>query len=105
MRQIGLLAGAINYALDHNIDRLKIDHQNAAKIAQACGLPTPDTNIVALDVSKYPFDAAQYAAILKENGVLAGALGKNFVRLVTHKDLTNSDIDQVCEVLKRTLVA
>jgi threonine aldolase len=105
MRQIGLLAGAINYALDHNIDRLKIDHQNAAKIAVACGLPTPDTNIVALDVSKYPFDAAQYSAILKDNGVLVGALGKNFVRLVTHKDLTNSDIDQVCEVLKRTLVA
>lgn len=105
MRQIGLLAGAINYALDHNIDRLKEDHQNAAKIAAACGLPKPDTNIVALDVSEYPFDAAQYAAILKENGVLAGALGKNFVRLVTHMDLTDEDINQVCEILKRTLVA
>ena len=105
MRQIGLLAGAVNYALDHNIDRLKIDHQRAAKIAAACGLPTPDTNIVALDVSKYPFDAAQYAATLKENGILAGALGKNFVRLVTHMDLTDADIQEVCEVLKRTLVA
>jgi threonine aldolase len=92
MRQIGLLAGAINYALDHNIDRLKEDHERAAKIAAACGLPKPDTNIVALDVSKYPFDAAQYAAILKENGILAGALGKNFVRLVTHMDLTDADI-------------
>jgi threonine aldolase len=105
MRQIGLLAGAINYALDHNIDRLKIDHQNAAKIAEAAGLAKPDTNIVALDVSKYPFDAAQYAAVLKENGILAGALGKNFVRLVTHMDLTDADIEKTCEVLKRTLVA
>lgn len=84
MRQVGLLAGAVNYALDHNIDRLKIDHQRAAIIADACGLPKPDTNIVALDVSKYPFDAAKFAATLKENGILAGALGKNFVRLVTH---------------------
>lgn len=105
MRQIGLLAGAINYALDHNIDRLAVDHQRAAKIAAACGLPKPDTNIVALDVSKYPFDAAQYATTLKENGVLAGALGKNFVRLVTHMDLTDTDVDQVCQILKRTLVA
>jgi len=105
MRQIGILAGAINYALDHNIERLKIDHEQAAKIAAACGLPKPDTNIVALDVSKFPFDAAQYANTLRENGVLAGALGKNFVRLVTHMDLTNEDIDQVCEILKRTLVA
>ena len=105
MRQIGLLAGAINYALDHNIDRLKFDHQNAAKIAEAAGVSKPDTNIVALDVSKFPFDAAQYAAILKENGILAGALGKNFVRLVTHMDLTDADIEKTCEVLKRTLVA
>ena len=105
MRQIGLLAGAVNYALDHNIDRLKIDHQNAAIIAEAAGLPKPDSNIVALDVSKYPFDAAQYVSILKENGILAGALGKNFVRLVTHMDLTDADIEKTCEVLKRTLVA
>lgn len=105
MRQIGLLAGAINYALDHNINRLKIDHQRAATIAAACGLPKPDTNIVALDVSKYPFDAVEYAAILKSNGILAGALGKNFVRLVTHMDLTDEDIETTCQVLKRTLVA
>ena len=105
MRQIGLLAGAINYALDHNINRLEIDHRNAAKIANAAGIAKPDTNIVALDVSKFPFDAAQYAAILKENGILAGALGKNFVRLVTHMDLTDADIEKTCEVLKRTLVA
>ncbi|MFM8447696.1 MAG: threonine aldolase family protein, partial [Candidatus Nanopelagicaceae bacterium] len=104
MRQIGLLAGAINFALDHNIDRLKIDHERAAKIAATCNLPKPDTNIVALDVSSYPFDAAQYAAILKENGILAGALGKNFVRLVTHMDLTDADIEEVCQILKRTLV-
>jgi threonine aldolase len=105
MRQIGLLAGAINYALDHNIERLKEDHNRAAVIASACGLSKPDTNIVALDVSEYPFDAVQFAGILKDNGILAGALGKNFVRLVTHKDLTDSDIEQTCEVLKRTLVA
>lgn len=104
MRQIGLLAGAINYALDHNIERLKEDHNRAAVIASACGLSKPDTNIVALDVSEYPFDAVQFTGILKENGILAGALGKNFVRLVTHKDLTDSDIEQTCEVLKRTLV-
>ena len=105
MRQIGLLAGAVNYALDHNIDRLVIDHENAAKIAAAAGLPKPDTNIVALDVTNHPFDAIQYSNILKENGILAGALGKNFVRLVTHMDLNDSDITKVCEVLKRTLVA
>lgn len=105
MRQIGLLAGAIDYALDHNIDRLKIDHQRAAKLAHACGLPAPDTNILALDVSRYPFHAAEYVGTLKEHGILAGALGRDFVRLVTHMDLTDADIEETCEVLKRTLVS
>jgi len=36
---------------------------------------------------------------------LAGALGKNFVRLVTHMDLSDADIETVCQILKRTLVA
>ena len=78
---------------------------NAKKLAHACGLPAPDTNIVAIDVSDYPFNASEYAATLKANGILAGALGPNFVRLVTHMDLTDEDIQNACEVLKRTLVA
>lgn len=105
MRQIGLLAGAVNYALDNNINRLNIDHARAARIAAACDMSAPDTNIVALDVSKYPFFASDYVTVLKKEGVLAGALGRNFVRLVTHMDLTDSDVDTVCEILKRTLVA
>lgn len=105
MRQVGLLAAAANYALDHNLDLLHRDHENAKLIASVCGLPVPETNIVALDVSDYPFSAAEYVAILKENGILAGALGVDFVRLVTHMDLTDADIKRTCEVLKRTLVA
>lgn len=105
MRQIGLLAAAADYALEHNLKLLERDHQNAKIIAQACGLPEPETNIVALDVSKYPFSAAEFAEILKQNGILAGALGVDFVRLVTHMDLTDSEIKTTCEVLKRTLVA
>lgn len=105
MRQVGLLAAAADYAIDNNLTRLQQDHENARIIAAACGLPAPDTNIVALDVSKYPFHAAEYVEILKTNGILAGALGVDFVRFVTHMDLTDADIKKACEVLKRTLVA
>ena len=105
MRQIGILAAAGHYALDNNIKLLARDHANAKKLAQACGLSSPDTNIVAIDVSDYPFNASEYAATLKSNGILAGALGPNFVRLVTHMDLTDDDVETACEVLKRTLVA
>ena len=105
MRQVGLLAAAANYALDHHLETLTKDHEYAKEIAAAIDLPTPETNIVVLDVSNYPFHAAEYVQVLKEQGILAGALGLDFVRLVTHRDLPNSDIKKTCEVLQRTLVA
>ena len=105
MRQVGLLAAAANYAIDNNLSLLHRDHENAKLIASACGLPAPDTNIVALDLSNYPFHAAEYVEILKKHGILAGALGLDFVRFVTHKDLSDTDIKETCEILKRTLVS
>ena len=36
MRQIGSLAAAASYALDHHYDRLKEDHQKAKKLPQFC---------------------------------------------------------------------
>ncbi|MFM7860496.1 MAG: threonine aldolase family protein [Candidatus Nanopelagicaceae bacterium] len=105
MRQIGLLAAAADYALDNHLKELTKDHDYAKKIAAAIDLPMPETNIVALDLSNYTFNAAEYVKTLKENGILAGALGLNFVRFVTHRDLTEQDIEKTCEVLKRTLVA
>lgn len=105
MRQVGLLAAAADYALSNNLTSLERDHQNAKLIAKACGLPEPETNIVALDVSNFSFNASEYAATLRQHGILAGALGRDFVRLVTHMDLTDQDIEKTTEVLKRTLVA
>lgn len=104
MRQVGLLAAAADYALTNNLKALERDHQNAQLIAKACGLSEPETNIVALDVSDYPFNASEYVATLKRHGILAGALGRDFVRLVTHRDLTDQDIEKTTEILKRTLV-
>ena len=65
MRQIGILAAAGHYALDNNINLLARDHANARKLAAACGLTATDTNIVAIDVSDYPFNASEYATTLK----------------------------------------
>ena len=34
MRQVGVLAAAALYALDHNVERLQEDHSNAMKLAK-----------------------------------------------------------------------
>ena len=117
MRQVGFLAAAANYALDNNISRLKDDHVNAKKIATACAEISPDlidatsveTNIVALDLSRLNITANDLNNQLKEAGILASALGPKFLRVVTHLDITDSDMEIILEVLpkllKRALVA
>jgi threonine aldolase len=117
MRQVGFLAAAANYALDNNISRLKDDHVNAKKIATACAEISPnlidaagvETNIVALDLSGLNITANDLNNQLKEAGILASALGPKFLRVVTHLDITDSDMEKILDVLpkllKRALVA
>ena len=111
MRQIGLLAAAGHYALDHNIPLLAQDHLRAKKLASACHQSAPssidpstvETNIVGLDLNGSKIDAAQFAALARENGLWLSALGPMYVRLVTHMDITDSDIERACEILQKLL--
>ncbi len=113
MRQVGLLAGAAHYALDHNISRLTEDHRRAKEIAIAIASVdaslidpnTVETNIVGLDLSALPITAAELAARTKEAGLWISALGPKYARLVTHLDFDDAQCAQAIEILKRTLVA
>ena len=111
MRQVGFLAAAANYALDNNISRLNDDHVKAKKIAMACAEISPDlidassveTNIVALDLSRLNITANELNNQLKEAGILASALGPKFLRVVTHLDITDSDMEKILDVLPKLL--
>ena len=113
MRQVGLLAGAAHYALDHNISRLSEDHRRAKEIAIAIASidaslidpNTVETNIVGLDLSALPITAAELAARTKEAGLWISALGPKYARLVTHMDFDDAQCAQAIEILKRALVA
>jgi threonine aldolase len=111
MRQAGILAAAAHYALDNNLVLLKNDHKRAKEIAIAIAAVAPkvinpdhvDTNIVGLDISSMKITAAQLSEQLKASGVLASALGPKYLRVVTHLDLTDSDIKKVNQVLPQLL--
>ena len=113
MRQVGLLAGAAHYALDHNISRLSEDHRRAKEIAIAIASidaslidpKTVETNIVGLDLSALPITAAELASRTKEAGLWISALGPKYARLVTHMDFDDAQCAQAIEILKRALVA
>ena len=97
MRQVGVLAAAGLYALDHHLDRMAEDHEHARLIAEACGVDpaTVPTNIVVVDVPSAP-DVVAAAA---EQGVRIGAVGAQRVRLLTHRDVTREDAEQAAKVL------
>jgi threonine aldolase len=111
MRQVGILAAAGDYALDHHIARLADDHARARRLAEALapyGVVDTDrirTNIVPLDLTKAGLDAATVGTLARERGVLVSVLGPRFVRLVTHLDVDDEDIDQAIEVLTAVLRA
>ena len=97
MRQVGILAAAGLYALEHNVQRLADDHSRAKRLAEALGADPGlvDTNIVVLTVDDAPSVAAKAAA----DGVLVSALGPRFMRLVTHLDVDDAGIDRAIGVL------
>lgn len=113
MRQVGLLAGAAHYALDHNIARLAEDHRRAKQLAVAIAAidksfvdpATVETNIVGLDLANVPYTAAELAARCRESGLWISALGPKYARLVTHLDFDDEQCAGAIEILKRALVA
>jgi threonine aldolase len=97
MRQVGILAAAGLYALDHHLDRLADDHDNARLLAEACGVDpaTVATNIVVIERP----DASDFVARAKDAGVLVATVGPTVVRLVTHLDVTRADAEKAAAVL------
>ncbi len=103
MRQVGVLAAAGLYALDHNIARLAEDHEHARLLAEACGADPAltETNIVVVDVP----DAHAVVAAAQEQGVLVGAVGPTRVRMLTHLDVDQAAMEQAAKVLAEILEA
>ena len=99
MRQVGVLAAAGTYALDHHVERLADDHAHARLLGEALGLDPAgvDTNIVVVDRP----DAAAFVAAAADEGVRIAAVGPRAVRLVTHLDVTRADAERAAAVLAR----
>jgi threonine aldolase len=111
MRQVGIIAAAGIYALDHHIERLKEDHQNAKRLA--IGLKefkgvsiNPDhveTNILIFNIADTGMTAQQAAETMRREGVLIHAIGKTQIRLVTHLDVSSEDIEKALKAFKKLL--
>lgn len=107
MRQVGVLAAAGLYALEHNVARLAEDHANARRLAAGLGqLPgwqvafPPETNLVYFRLSGAT--AAEAAERLRAHGVLCAQAGVSVLRFATHLDAPAADVE---EAIRRAQVA
>ena len=108
MRQAGILAAAAIYALDHHIDRMAEDHDNARFLAdQLDALPGIDidlesvqTNLVYMDITASGKTAAHAEAELADRNVLAIALGPTRIRCVTHLDVNRAQCEEAVMAFK-----
>ena len=96
MRQVGVRAATALVALDAGFDHLAADHARAKRIADALGVDpeTVDTNIVMAEFE----DAAAAEASFRDQGVLVVAIDPRRIRVVTHRDVGDREVDQLCKV-------
>ena len=100
MRQAGILAAAGIHALTRQVDRLAIDHENAALLASELNRLDPvtidlekvHTNILFAEIQA---DMNKLAGFLKEKGILIGTTSP--LRMVTHLDVSQADIQAVID--------
>jgi threonine aldolase len=112
MRQAGVLAAAGLVALEETPSRLSEDHANAKRLALGLAeLPgisiDPErvvTNIVLFDVSQTGLSADEICGRLQTRNVLASGFGSS-IRMVTHYDVSGSDIDTALEEMRAILVS
>lgn len=104
LRQAGILAAAGMYALEHNVQRLAQDHQNAAQLAaglKACGLEVEpvQTNMVFVHCGHHaPVELRDFLARQHIRITAAPRL-----RLVTHLNIDEADIARIIAAFERFL--
>jgi threonine aldolase len=111
MRQAGFLAAAGLYALDHHVDRLAEDHENAQILAKGlAGVPGIDlnpaeveTNLVIFRIVRPGMTPADLTGRLKERGVRMLPFGPDQIRAVTHLNVTQAGVTRAVETVARVM--
>ena len=104
MRQAGVLAAGCLYALDHHVERLAEDHENARVLAdglRALGLDVlpQETNIVIASVD----DPAAVIDALAAEDVRISSAGRGRIRCVTHLDVDRAGVDTALAAFGKVL--
>ena len=107
LRQAGIVAAGMLYALDHHVERLAEDHQRAARLGEALGqldgieVTPAETNIVFIRCKRLA--ASELATQLREHGVLVSQTAEDLLRVCTYLGVTDAHVDRAIQVFTRLL--
>jgi threonine aldolase len=113
MRQVGILAAAGVYALEHHIARLAEDHANAHYLATlledipgvVVDVKAVETNMVMFQIPRSSKSTERLLVDCREAGVLLNAVGDRAFRVVTHLDVNREDMVAASRIFNRVFSA
>jgi threonine aldolase len=102
MRQAGIIAAAALYAFQNHIDRLAEDHERASNLAAGLreagySAREPETNLILVAVDNPP----EFLQALAREGVLATPGKPGYIRLCTHLDVGDREVEMAVEAVAR----
>ena len=107
MRQAGFLAAAASFAIDHQWESLSEDHRKAKELKSVLEqLPyikkveAVDTNIVIFNLSDTAKEA-DFMNKLQEQEIRFISMGQGKLRMVTHRDYTQTQHQYVLDILQK----
>lgn len=108
MRQAGILAAGAIYAVQHNVERLREDHEKARFFADqlhalpgfAIDMESVQTNIVIIDIGKTGKTPGEIIAILRALRVLLSEMSNTTIRAVMHLGVTMEDVVKAVDIIK-----
>jgi threonine aldolase len=107
LRQAGIVAAGMSYALDHHVERLADDHRRAAELATALArfdeleLQPVETNIVYFRYRRGP--AAELVERLRQRGILVSHMPPDRLRACTHLGIDDAALARAIGVFSDVL--
>lgn len=104
MRQGGMMAAGCLYAIEHHVERLQEDHDNAKELGrlldQIDGIVVEpiETNILFFDVAGVGVSAEAFNEALKPHSLRGGIHGPTRIRFVTHLDISKEMIVRAAQI-------
>jgi len=106
MRQVGILAAAGQVALRDMTARLGEDHERAERLSARLAdcLPKLRINSSRRDINmvwaNVDCDSAEFTDFLRKRGVLINPPGRGILRLMTHHDVSDADLEAATTAIR-----